>query len=190
MLHIPTKFHELWPGSIFLRTDRGNADSCICASTMWRLLVGHVFCKPSMEEMWALGSILFMMIESYERDKTWRMDQLEAFRVLDFISAFSTGHLKFIFTIISAISLSSRSVSPHRANASPVLLLWVWAWMCLCEDNQTLLFSGDVTGRLTCSVSNNISNTHTSALLLDACSGTHTTRLLYYSTLKDHTTLL
>ena len=45
----------------------------------------------------------------------------------------------------------------------------------LSADNQTLLFSGDVTGRLTCNVSNNISNTHTSALLLDACSGTHTT---------------
>ena len=77
MLHIPTKFHENWPGSIFLRTDRGNADACICAATMWRLLVWHVFCKPTMEEMWALGSILFMMMTSYKRAKTWRMDQLD-----------------------------------------------------------------------------------------------------------------
>ena len=38
-------------------------------------------------------------------------------------------------------------------------------------DNQTLLLSGNVTGELTCSVSNHISSTHTSASLMDACSG-------------------
>ena len=41
----------------------------------------------------------------------------------------------------------------------------------LSADNQTLLFSGNVTGELTCSVSNRVSSTNISALLLDACSG-------------------
>ena len=41
----------------------------------------------------------------------------------------------------------------------------------LSADNQTLLLSGNVTGELTCSVSNHISSTNTSVLLLEVCSG-------------------
>ena len=41
----------------------------------------------------------------------------------------------------------------------------------LSADNQTLLLSRNVTGELTCSVSNRVSSTNISALLLDACSG-------------------
>ena len=41
----------------------------------------------------------------------------------------------------------------------------------LSADNQTLLLSRNVTGELTCSISNHISSKNTSVLLLDACSG-------------------
>ena len=41
----------------------------------------------------------------------------------------------------------------------------------LSADNQTLLLSRNVTGELTCSISNHVSSSNTSALLLDVCSG-------------------
>ena len=41
----------------------------------------------------------------------------------------------------------------------------------LSADNQTLLLSRNVTGELTCSVSNHVSSTNTSVLLLEVCSG-------------------
>ncbi|XP_042561024.1 leucine-rich repeats and immunoglobulin-like domains protein 1 [Clupea harengus] len=44
----------------------------------------------------------------------------------------------------------------------------------LSPDIQTLLLSRNVTGELTCSVSNHVSSKNTSTLLLDACSGTST----------------
>ncbi|XP_031425678.1 hepatocyte cell adhesion molecule-like [Clupea harengus] len=54
-------------------------------------------------------------------------------------------------------SLDGRPLSEADADLSP--------------DNQTLLFSEDVTGELTCSVSNHVSSTNTSVLLLEVCSG-------------------
>ncbi|XP_031424835.1 hepatocyte cell adhesion molecule-like isoform X1 [Clupea harengus] len=41
----------------------------------------------------------------------------------------------------------------------------------LSADIQTLLLNGNVTGELTCSVSNHVNSTNTSVLLLDVCSG-------------------
>ena len=54
-------------------------------------------------------------------------------------------------------SLDGRPLSEAVADLSP--------------DNQTLSMRGCVLGNLSCSAWNHISSTHTSALLLDACSG-------------------
>ena len=64
-------------------------------------------------------------------------------------------------------SLDGRPLSEAVADLSP--------------DNQTLSMRVCVLGTLSCSVRNHVSSTHTSAPLLDSCSGTHNSALVRYS---------